>query len=349
MANLLNLIGFGGSQNQTPTIELPDIFPFPWKEVEFIFNDVKTVYSRILTDVLERTEGIPDDHQALLWDNCVASETSDGLISLLAKGMVDKQDVCLIYRKDLKVIRKATATEETTIKEAYKKGEKVDGIYVTFKNYDRSDMLKLYSALEYCTAHGLHKSMNLSKAMQLKFNDLRASVADGDKSEILRQATAIAEALKAGKDVAMDAKDLLETAKPDVTAASKAMEFIDQKRSFYLGLPASYITGLARQGLGDSGEGDTKAVERGLKPYYFSIIKPVIETLFGVTTSFKSDDFAGLSASLEMLKTFEITEDVYLSEDNKRTLVNRRFGLAPKTKGDAPKKVSGEKPDPKTD
>ena len=43
--------------------ELPDIFPLPIKQFDFVWIDVRNIYSRILIDVLERTQGIPEDKQ----------------------------------------------------------------------------------------------------------------------------------------------------------------------------------------------------------------------------------------------------------------------------------------------
>jgi hypothetical protein len=56
----------------------PEIFPFETNEAHFVTDDVNYVYSRILTDVIERTEGLSADELNLLSDNCVASERSDG-------------------------------------------------------------------------------------------------------------------------------------------------------------------------------------------------------------------------------------------------------------------------------
>lgn len=343
--SLLNLIGFGGAQNPTPVGELPDIFPFPYREADFVKIDVENIYARILTDVLERTQGIPAGKEALLWDNCVANESSDGLVTLVSKAMTAKADLFLVYEKALDLIRKATASEEAQIKAEYQaKGESKIGVYLTFKNYHRTDMIKLYSVLEYCTVAALHKSMNLSKAVQFKASELRSSVASSDASVVIKQAQAVAEGLKGGKDILIDAKDLIETAKPDLTAAQASMDFIAQKRSFYLGLPASYITGLAPKGLGDSGEGDAKAVERGLKGYFFSIVKPTLEAIFGGTLTFKSDDFTGITTSLQALKDFEITSDELMSQDNKRILINKLFGLPADAKGDKAKPVETPPP-----
>jgi hypothetical protein len=338
------MIGWTGSQNHTPASELPEIFKFPYIERDFIDVDLQNIYSRILTDCLERTQGISKDSQNLLWDNCVASESSDGLVTMLAKSMVAKSDLFLVYEKALKVIRKATPTEEATIKADYKKqGQSSTGIYITFKNYTRTDMMKLYSALEYYSIASLYKSMNLSKAIQLKVFDLRASVGGADVSDINVQAKALAEALKSGKDILLDAKDLIETSKPDLTATNSSMEFIAQKRSFYLGMPSSWITGLSPKGLGDSGDSTAKDVERGLKNYYFAIIKPVIETIFGAQTTFKTEDFFGLSTALEALKTFELTSDELISQDNKRIFINKLYGLPEDSVGDKPVKIEPTK------
>ena len=101
------MIGWTGSQNHLPASELPEIFPFPYLERDFISVDVQNIYSRILTDVLERTQGVPKEMQNLLWDNCVANESSDGLVTLLAKAMTSKSELFLVYESALKVIRKA--------------------------------------------------------------------------------------------------------------------------------------------------------------------------------------------------------------------------------------------------
>ena len=338
---LLEMIGFGGGGAKDTEIDLPEVFPFEVMKNDFIRNDIETVYARILTDVLERTQNIPEDKKMLLWDNCLGSEKSDGLVSLMARAMFEKSELYVVYDSATNVVRKANATETTQIRKDYEAQAKSDlGVYITFKNFKKSDMMKVYSALEYCAIGGLHKSMNLAMALQFKMNDMRGSVSASDSSVIGNQAKSVAEALKKGKAVLIDAKDIIETAKPDMTATNSAMDFISQKKSFYLGLPATYITGESSKGLGDSGQGDAKAVERGLKFYYFSIIKPVIEAIFGIKTEFESEDYAGISTSLETLKTFELTSNEFLSSENKRVIVNRLFGLPENTKGDSPAAVT---------
>ena len=343
MSNILKMIGFGGAQNNQPTRELPDIFPFPVPKATFIKNDVETIYKRILIDTLERTYGIPEDLNILLWDSCLKSEKSEGLVTMVAKAMVEKSDLYLVYLPAVKLIRKANQKESSEIKADYDKmGESKTGIYISFSNYTNTDMMLLYSALEYCTIGSFHKKMNLSNAVQIKINDLRASIGTSDSGQAVEQAVAIATALGAGRDVLLDAKDILEALTPELESTNSASSLIDRKRSFYLGLPAAYIVGLTGKSLSDTGEADTKAVERGLKAYYFSIVKPITESLFKISTNYKSENNLKLELALQVLKDFELTSEQYISLENKQKVINKSFDLPEDAKGDGTPAASDE-------
>jgi len=164
--------------------------------------------------------------------------------------------------------------------------------------------------------------------LQFKMKSLRASVSEGDSETVVAQAKAIAKALGDGGDVLLDGEDTIETLIPDLGAATKSMDFIAQKQSFYLGVPATYLTGLAPSGLGDSGEGDRKAVERGLKPFFQSIIKPVLDSIFDAQVTFKTEDFGGVTAALMALKDFEITTDELISAEDKKLIIHKMFNLS---------------------
>lgn len=331
---------FNWSSSAACSDELPEIFPVSITQSDFVKADVVTIYAKILTDVLERTHGLNDDQVALMWDNCVKSSKSEGLITLLAEAMSDKRDLFLVYDKAVKVLRLATPEERRKIEADYAaKASSSTGIYISFKNYVRSDMVKLYVGLEYCTIAALHKSMNLSKATQLKMSDLRASVAAIDSADVKLQAQNIARALAAGRDVLMDAKDEIQNSVPDLTAVKASIEFLLQKLAFYLGMPSAYLSGEQTGGLGTTGEGDQKAIERGLKGYYFSVLKPVLEALFpGTKISYKSQDFRQIKEAMDVLKTFGLVDDSLISADNKRMIINGLLDLPEDAQGDpAPK------------
>ncbi len=344
--NFSSLFSFTGA-NSSHT-ELPELFPLPIIQRDFIINDVVNIYAKILTDVVERTQGIKDENLTSFWDNCLASENNEGLITMLSKAMSNMTELFIVYDSALKLLIKANNEQMRQIKDDYaKSGSSNVGTYISFKNYKRTEMVKIYSALEYCAIGAMNKNMHLSNAIQLKMSDVRGSIALSDKSVAEAQAKSIADGLASGKSVLLDAKDKIETATPQIDAIDRSMEFINERRSFYLGLPASYITGVATKGMSDTGEGDSKAVERGLKNYYFSIIKPVIESVFkGTKTSFKSEDFRQIESALNTLKTFELTSDEYLGKENKTQIVNKLFGLPDDEVGDEVEEIPQPQPNP---
>lgn len=318
--------------------EMPDIFPMSVMPEAFIRTDIRNLYAKILTDTLERTQGISDQQQQVLWDNCLQSESSKGLVTLLSEAMEQKNDLVIVYNPALGTIRKASGQETVEIKADYeKKGKSSKGVFVSFKHYDRTDMIRLYTALEYCVISSLNKSMNLSRALQFKMSNMRGSVSLADSTDVKTQAIEVAQALAKGRDVMIDGDDVIDTAKPDLTAAKEGMLFVSAKRSYYLGMPISYITGEQTTGIGSTGEADTKAIDRGLKGYYFSIIKPTVEAIFGIKTTFNPQDFAHIESGLEALKMFELVSDQFISDENKLLIVNKLFGV------DSP---LGEKPEP---
>lgn len=310
------------------TSELPDIFPLTVLARDFVYTDVMNVYSKILTDCVERTHGIPDYAVSSLWDNCLQSEATYGLVTLLAKAMTEKADLFLVYNQALGVLREATETEREQIRIDYNTQNFSDiGVYVSFKKYSRTDMVKIYSSMEYCVVSALNKQMNLSKAIQFKMSSARASVGTIDSSFARAQAKAIANALTNGRDIVCDKDDDILTATPDITTVKESIAFLDAKRSFYYSMPLSYINGEQTTGISSTGEADTKAIERGLKQYFTSILKPTIDALFDVNVTFKSHDFRTLTNGLEAIKTFELVGNEFLSMDEKKMIIQKLFDL----------------------
>ncbi len=326
--SLSSFFGFPIATTSASDSELPSIFPLGIGQEIFVETDVMNVYSKILTDCVERTQGLPEDIQSLLWDNCLQSESSLGLISLLARAMTKKQELFLVYKSDLKVIREAIASETAQIRSDYKmKGSSSVGLFVSFKNYHRTDMVKLYSGMEYCVVASLNKVMNLSKAIQYKMDQMRGSVSLVDSSVAIAQAKSLASALARGKDIMIDGKDIIETAKPDISTIKESILFLDSKKCFYYVLPLAYVNGEQTGGIGTTGEADSKAVERGLKQYFVSIIKPTFDALFGTKVSFKSNDFRQIGSALEALKTFDLVTTDFISDEDKSMIINRLFDL----------------------
>lgn len=349
----MNLFSFLGAK--TDADKLPDIFPIPILQKDFVAIDVENTFSRILTDTLERTQGIPDEKESILWDNCLVSENRDGLVTLLSKAMADKKELFLVYIESTKVIRKATSEEQEKIKVGYEeKAESVKlgggavGLYVSFKNYLRADMIRFWSALEFCAVGGLWKQANISKTVQIKINDLRGSVSLNDSAAAKAQAKAMAEGMSEGLDILADAKDVIESLTPDMTATNATLELIAKKKSDYLGLPPTYFGAEGKSSMNDTGKGDSRKVERGLKNYFLSVIKPVLDGLLEIEAEYKSEDADGIDSALKTLETMDRTSNEFLGAENKTKIVNKAFGLDEDEVGDGPEEPEEGAVDPLT-
>lgn len=322
---------FTGSTAGQSHNEIPEIYPLALKCPDFVKADVLATYVKILTATAERTHGLKTEQERLLWDSCVQSASSQGLIRMLACAMYARDDLYLVYSPSVGVLRKADEKEREVIRADYAKQAKSNaGVFISFKDYDKTDLLKVWSEIEYCVVRGLYKSVNVSNAVQLKISEFRSSVGMADAEIAVAQAKAIATALRSGKDVALDAEDSVDTTTPDVEPTRKAIEFLDAKRAFHLGLPLAWISGVQTGGIGSTGDADARAIDRGLKPYFESIIKPALDELFSVSVSFIPEDTRQLTAGVELLKAFELVSDTYLSAETKRLLTARAFDLDPK-------------------
>lgn len=318
---------FGFATKQISIGGLPALFDLSVKIDSFTQNDITNLYKKILTDVIQRTYGLNQEQMRSVWDNCLKSEASKGLLSLLAEAMFGQTDLFLVYK--LKVIRKATEQERNQIEADYKNQNQSDvGVYVSFKDFTLTTMLKLYSCMEYSVLNSLNKKMNISNAIQFKMSDLRTSVGAVDKAQIEAQAKAICEAMGEGKNVLLDGKDGIETPVVEMETTKQSIAFLDGKRSFFTGLPIAYINGEQTTGIGSTGQADSKAIDRGLKYYFVSIIQPVCQALYGVEVTFKTEDTTSLDSALEAIKTFELIQSsTLLSAEEQRNIVRKLFNL----------------------
>lgn len=310
------------------TSELPVIYTFPVSLAEFANLDILTTFQKILTDATERVHGLSEDAKATLWDSCLYADSSDGLITLLAKAMSGKKQLFIVYISSVGVLRVASADEEKQIRTDYKeRGFSSTGTWFDFSNFRMTELLSVYSGFEYTILCGLDKSIRLSSAIQLKVSDLRGSVASVDAAIAINQAIAIAKALGRGRDVMIDSKDVVQTAQVDITPTEKAIEFLDSKRAYILGLPVSYLDGIQTPGMGSTGEQDTRATERGLKHFFLTILYPAFLAIFDEKTEFRSQDFRQMATAIEALKSFTLTDDALLSVKSKREILSRLFEL----------------------
>lgn len=314
--------------------QLKPIYSLGCDEKVFIRADLVHIFKKIFTDVIGRTDGIPEEVKPSLWDNCLLSEANKGLVSLLAYAIADKSELFLVY--DTGVVRKADDAEIKLIKADYeKKNSSEVGIYVSFKSWELIDLLRLYSAMEYCVLGSFNKVVNVSQAIQVKVKGLRGSVGLVDAQVAIEQGTGIANALRDGDDVLLDGEDELATTTPEIDPTSKSVAFLDAKRAWYLGTSISYINGQQATGISSTGESDNRANEECFKHFFNSVIQPVLQSLYKITVKFKSIDFRQINSNLETLKTLELVSEELISLDEKKEIIRHAFDLKEKAKANA--------------
>lgn len=346
--NFLSL--FSSQSSAANSCEIQEIFPLKLQSADFIWTDLFTTYTKILTDTIERSHGLKEEFDSLLWDNCLQSEGNEGLVSMLAQAMTDKTDLFIVYVPSVKIIRRATREEEQQIQLDYKeRRESTIGVWISFKSYKRTDMLAIHSGFEYFVLAGLNKLLNTSKALQFKIKDLRGTVSYTDSEIAKAQVREVAQALRNGNDVMLDKEDEVATTSPDTSPAEKSIYFIDGKKAFYLNMPISYISGEQTPGIGSTGEADMRAVERGLRQYFVSIIRPVLKALFDAEVEFKSLDFRNFASGFEAVKSFSLAGEGLISRESQQRVVAKLFDLDWEKEQAALEKEAGEQDVPGTD
>lgn len=304
------------NRTNNESMGLGKIFQFDFIESEFNHVDICTTYKKILTDTLDKVRGI-DNLTSMLFDSCVMNREQEGLISMLADAMARKAELFLVYEKNIDVLRKANSQEESQIRKDYeKKTSSTIGTYINFKNYSRTDLLKVFSSFEFYTLGNLHKLLKISEALGLKLEGMRRDIGESDSDLAAEQAREIVKAITSGQGFMIDAGDSIELPSPSVDSTKETINFINQKRAYILDMPTSYIDGEQTSGIGSTGEQDTRAVERGLKIYFNTILKPVIEEVFKIDVSFMTQDFRNLETVTSTLSTFSAVKgDKILSQE----------------------------------
>lgn len=322
---MASLFGITFSRPSAVTSPVPALWPMSLVSKLYTEIFMRMIYSRILMDVLARSHKISDTFRPLLLNSCEGLGQK-GLVGYIVESMV-RQDV-LVLKYEANILAVPEYKEREAILTELKDGKQRERVLVlSFKDYHRSTVLRQYLEHKYLLLCTQNKALNLSAAVQIKIDNLRQSVAlnDGDPAE--EQARKIAEALLEGRPALLDSKDVIELLSPDTGPLKEVSADLHAEISFILGLPLSWITGVQKVGLGDTGDADARAIERGLEPYFWESVYPAFQKLFGVSLTFQTDDYRNITPGLEALKTFELTGDGLMAWEEKRKVVADLLGL----------------------
>lgn len=291
--------------------------PYKLAVDEKVFVDFQTalLYQKILKRCYAKSKGFPDEAALNLWDSVELSNAQYGTISLISNAMTHKQELILV--NDAGIVRLATSDEAETIKKDYaEKGKSAFGIYTNFQKYTMTDIIKIYMSLIYDIMGGAKTNLGLTKALQIKLADLRKTIATSSSEDAVSQAKAIAEALKNGKSVGIDAGDSIVTTELQTTPIVDGLKLVYGCLASLLGVSTSFICGELTSGMAVTGEADVNANEDGIKDFFNSVFKPIHDKLFDIKLTFKTDNWRKIKEFSSVIPYIE--SSLFITEEQKK-------------------------------
>lgn len=322
----MNIKGiFNFQQNKTPTdysVSLAFPLVYGGRNAEFTSVFVFEFFHKILTDCFSMAGDFPTEKQKALWDSVVSTAAQQGLITLLANGMLNRtSNLYLVY--DGGFVRLATNAEEKEI-DADPSGKK--GIKVSFANFKKATILLVLASLVESLLINANTGLKISQSVLLRIDKLRESVSNQNADDAVLQAKAIEKGLKEGKGAMLDGADVVELPKFDSEPMEVALDVLFGLMSMVSGLPKAYISGILTAGLNNTGEGDADAVERGLSYYFNSIFKPVCDGLLGTNLVFKTSRWRKFAEISNLLPVLEGVGEDLVPKEFKDKLIKEIFG-----------------------
>lgn len=319
---MFDLGGLFKKDNRGVYTDLIAPFCVEMKAADFVDFKVITLYAKILRRCYAKSSGLSDEQAANLWDSVDLGDAQHGIINKVSLAMAKKKE--LILFKDGGIVREAEQAEADQIKKDYEeRGRSDKGVYLNFKKYAMTDVLRLYMAFIFEIIRGAWVNVNLTKALQLKIADARKTIAASDAADPMQVASNVVNALKDGKSVFLDAGDEVKTTDLQTQAIKDALSLVYGLLSGELGVSTAFICGELTSGMAVTGEADVNANEDGIKDFFNSVFKPIMDKLFGVSLKFKSDNWRRIKEFAQIIPFVETAE--YISEEKKRELLERLF------------------------
>ena len=281
---------------------------------EFVRFQISLLYQKILKRCYAKSMGMTDEQAQNLFDSVELSNAQYGTITLISNAMTLKKELVLV--NDIGIVREATTDEAEKIKKAYAEGKKANGVYMNFQKYTLTDILKVYMSLIYDIMSGAKVNLGLAKALQMKISDLRKTVAASSSEDIKTQATALAEALKDGKSVALDGNDVIETTQLQTQQITDGLKLVYGCLASILGVSVAFVAGELTSGMAVTGEADVNANEDGIKDFFNSVFKPIHDKLFGIQLKFKTDNWRKIKEFAGVIPYIE--SSIYATEEQKQ-------------------------------
>lgn len=304
--------------------DLPAPYRLTVDEAAFLHFKVKWLYEKILKRCYALSAGLDDDKARALFDSVELGGATVGLIGLVARALTDKTELILV--NDAGIVRVAEFNEAEEIKKDYAaRGRSEKGVYLNFAKYTLTDILKCYMSLIFEILKAERVNVGLAQALQVKINRMRETISTSNADDPMKQAKNIVDALKGGKSVAIDAGDVIQTTDLQTQAVKDALLMVYGMLASDLGVSLSFVCGELTSGLSVSGEANANFDESGIRDFFITVFKPIVDKLFGVSLRFKTDNWRKVREYAQILPYIE--SSALLSDEQKEQLAAELMGV----------------------
>ena len=319
------MFGINKEKNLIQKDNLSLSFNLSLKETEFVDYMVSDLYQSILTMCFDKIifpdaeKDFKDKITPSFYDNLSVEGINKGIIKNLAYGIVQNQKVFLVNASAGDNIIVRQGTQEELQKYEKEQGNIKNQIQMDFTKYNQSKVLKLFYSMIYWIIRATNTNVKISNSVLVKIAKLRELVAKEDAEEVIKQAKEINDAIKRGNSIVADKDDTMERLEINSQATKDALDVAFSLVSGLIKMPLSFVNGELTTGLTQTGDSDNLAIERGLKNYYYTILKPCTEKLFDTKIRFTSDNTAKLKTLIGILPQLELS--TLLTDDEKRAII----------------------------
>lgn len=311
-------MGFLGFKNRGPATAEMTQLACPYKlcmcERDFVRVKTLALLERILKRCYHKTAGIDrkvfDKIAQSVFLSVESGAEQNGTIPLVARAMLDRQKIYLVYSESLGLVRKATSDEQRELTEAYKSNNNATGrlrdgkrgMVLNFANYDLVQLIKCYMTLIYAVMDSGNTQVNLSRSLQIKINKLRDNISVLTSDDAIKQSNNINDALKRGNSVLLDNLDNVIQTAVNADSTQKALDIFYSALAADIGLSMSFVSGVLTSGMSATGDADINYEENGIKDFWTTIWRPICVKLYGLErVHFDTDRWRNLTARLQNL------------------------------------------------
>lgn len=326
-------MGFLGFKNRGPATAEMTQLTCPYKlcmcERDFVRVKTLALLERILKRCYHKTAGIDrknfDKVAQSVFLSVESGAEQNGTIPLVARAMLDRQKIYLVYSESLGLVRKATSDEQRELTEAYKSNNNATGrlrdgkrgMVLNFANYDLVQLIKCYMTLIYAVMDSGNTQVNLSRSLQIKINKLRDNISVLTSDDAIKQSNNINDALKRGNSVLLDNLDNVIQTAVNADSTQKALDIFYSALAADIGLSMSFVSGVLTSGMSATGDADINYEENGIKDFWTTIWRPICVKLYGLErVYFDTDRWRNLTARLQNLVYVE--NSMLFSEEQKK-------------------------------